>query len=275
MKPETIRYGTKSADQVMDLYKAEAIGKRPVIILVHGGAFLFGDQKMKLIQPVITNAINRGYTVVSVDYRKAREAHFPGALADVKTCVRYIRAHADDMLIDANRITIWGESAGGYLALMTALTPTVKELDGDMEEYSDYSSSVDHLVVFYPPVEFFTMKNEYLSMGDEADGEGKFESMFLGVKDIYQDKTACDASYWETYKNQLAESFSLAAWIQVGDEHDTKVPYKQSRNFAERLSTLENITVRFEQILGAGHEDPIFYTDENIGRILDWMGKID
>lgn len=275
MKPETIRYGTKSADQVMDLYKAETIGKRPVIILVHGGAFLFGDQKMKLIQPVISNAVNRGYTVASVDYRKSREAHFPGALADVKACIRYIRAHAAEMSIDADRITVWGESAGGYLALMTALTQTVKEFDGDMKEYSDYSSAVDRLVVFYPPVEFFTMKNEYLSMGDEVHGEGKFESMFLGVKDIYQDKAACDASYWGTYKNQLAESFSLDAWIQVGDEHDTKVPYKQSMNFAERLSTLDNVTVRFEQILGAGHEDPLFYTDENIGKVLDWIEKFD
>ena len=275
MKPETIRYGTKSASQVMDFYKTEANGKRPGIVLVHGGAFLFGDQKMKLIQPVITNAVNRGYTVVSVDYRKAREAHFPGALADVKACLRYIRAHAEEMSIDTDRITVWGESAGGYLALMTALTPTVKELDGDMKENSEHSSAVDHLVVFYPPVEFFTMKNEYLSMGDNEHGDGKFESRFLGVKDIYQDKAACEASYWETYKNQLAESFSLSAWIQVGDEHDTKVPYKQAKNFAERLSGLENVSVMFEQIPGAGHEYPLFYTNENIGRILDWIENLD
>ncbi len=112
-----IKYASNSEAQVLDIHQPEGAGPHPVIVLVHGGGFAFGDQAMPIIQPVIDAAVNAGYAVVSVDYRKSGEAAFPAALADVKAAVRFVRASAEEYGFDADNIAIWGESAGAYLAL--------------------------------------------------------------------------------------------------------------------------------------------------------------
>lgn len=124
-----VAYASNSAAQVCDIYLPEGAEKAPVIILVHGGGFMFGDQGMDVILPVIDKALENGYSVVSVDYRKATEAVFPAALGDVKAAVRFVKAYAMDYGFDPEHIAIWGESAGAYLSLMTALTPDVAELN--------------------------------------------------------------------------------------------------------------------------------------------------
>lgn len=75
-----IKYASNSEAQVLDIHQPEGAGPNPVIVLVHGGGFLFGDQAMPIIQPVIDAATQAGYAVVSVDYRKSGEAAFPAAL---------------------------------------------------------------------------------------------------------------------------------------------------------------------------------------------------
>lgn len=268
---ETLRYANNSDSQVMDFYRPDAAGKVPVIVLVHGGAFLFGDQKMNLIRPIIDISLANGFAVASVDYRKTKEAVFPASLADIKASVRYLKSHADELEIYPEKITVWGESAGGYLSLMTALTPAVDTLNGDIKDNHSYDSCVSALVVFYPPVEFYTMRDEYRSWGDTEHGDGKFESMYLGIKNIYTDEASCRKTHWLSYIGSLPEDFKLDAWIQVGDENDIMVPYKQAENFANRLASLQGVNVHYEQIPGGHHEDPAFYTEENLNTVLSWL----
>lgn len=109
-------YASGSKAQVCDIYVPDGEGPFPVIILVHGGGFLFGDSGMPVIQPVIEAAKQRGYALASVDYRKSSEAVFPAALADVKAAVRFVRTAAGRYGFDAERVVLWGESAGAYLA---------------------------------------------------------------------------------------------------------------------------------------------------------------
>lgn len=271
-----VAYAGVSETQVCDIYKPEGEGPFPVIVLVHGGGFMFGDQRMELILPVIETGVDRGYAVVSVDYRKSAEAVFPAALADVKAAVRFVRANAETYGFDTEHIAVWGESAGAYLSLMTALTPEVEALNGDVAENMENSSSVDVLVDFYGPVEFYTMDDEYAALGktdSTFSTNESFESMFVGQA-IGDDREVTYQTYWETYLEQLPDDYSLKAWIQVGDS-DESVPYTQSENFAERLANVigEN-NVEFSIIEGAGHEDPLFYTDENLDKVFTFLDGI-
>jgi acetyl esterase/lipase len=236
---------------------------------------MFGAQDMEIIRPVISACVANGYAVVSADYRKSSEASFPAAVADAKAVVRFVKENASEYGFDAEHIAVWGESAGAYLALMTALTPSVASLDGDVTDNGDQDSTVNALVTFYAPVEFATMKEEYESWGDTTDGGGNFESQFLGVDDIYSAADACAASYWENYKDELPADFTLAAWVEVGDENDTNVPYTQSVNFAERLSgVIGESNVNFVQLEGAAHEDDAFYTDENLSKVIAFLDGV-
>lgn len=266
----TISYANQSPSQVLDLYRPEnPKDKNPLLILVYGGAFIFGNQKMPIFQPVIAKVLSLGYVVASLDYRKSNEAIFPAALADVKAAVRFLKAHADEFAIDSDNITIWGESAGAYLSVMTALTAEVKALDGDLSVALEESSAVHKLVSFYAPVDFYNLKSDYRSFGNLEKGDGHFEALFLGVEDIYQAEEACTASYWETYRDQLPADFSLKAIVEVGGEGDDKVPYLQSQHLAEKLEKLDGVTLSYKQIKEAKHEDPLFYTEENLSEIFE------
>lgn len=265
---KNVVYASGSAAQVCDIHIPADGENWPIVVLVHGGGFMFGDQRMGVIQPVIDKALDNGYAVVSVDYRKATEAVFPAALADVKAAVRFVKASAADYGWNPGKIVIWGESAGAYLSMMTALTPGVAELDGDVTEYAGISSDVAALVSFYAPVEFYTLYDE---AGKPESAASSFESKFLG-QDIMADKDATYKTYWETYADAIPAG--LHAWIQAGDA-DQKVPYTQSVNLAERLENYipaENI--QHSIIAGADHEDDLFYTDENLDAIFAWLGEV-
>jgi len=273
-----VAYASESDSQVCNIYipdtDEDSDGTYPTIILVHGGGFAMETQNEVLIQPVIETALENGYAVVSVDYRKSSEATFPAALADVKAAVRWIRANAEEYGFDTDNLTIWGESAGAYLAAMTALTPDVEELNGDVTENLNYSSEVNCLVDFYGPIEFYTMDEEFEALGMSEDAnhsdESSFESAFLGQA-LDKDEETTYETYWETYVDELPDDFTLKAWIQAGTE-DENVPYTQSENFAERLSAVigeENVS--FSLIDGAGHMDEAFYTDENLEAVFEFI----
>lgn len=265
---KNVAYATTSSAQVCDIYLPEGVEKAPVVLLVHGGGFMFGDQGMDVIVPVINKAVEKGYAVVSVDYRKAMEATFPAALGDIKAAVRFVKAHAMEYGFDPENIVVWGESAGAYLALMTALTPNVAELNADVTDYGIIDSEVKALVSFYAPVEFYTM---YEEAGKPDSAANSFESKFLG-QDIMLDKEKTYATYWETYKEQLPTD--IKAWIQAGDS-DQKVSCTQSVNFAERLSGyIGEENVKHSILAGADHEDDAFYTDENLDKIFAWLEGI-
>lgn len=271
-----IAYADASDAQVMDIYLPEnASGSDPVIVLVHGGGFKFGSQTMEIIQPVIEAGTANGYVMASVDYRKSGEAAFPGALSDVKAAVRYLKANAGEYGIDPEKVVIWGESAGAYLSLMTALTPEVEALDGDVTDNLEQSSSVAVLVDFYGPVEFYTMDAEYASLGIEGtaySSDSSFESAFLGQA-IGQDEAFTYTTWWGTYIDQLPADFSLNAWVQAGDS-DTSVPYTQSRNFAAKLAeVIGEDALHYDLIPGAEHEDDLFYTEDNLAQVFDFLAE--
>ena len=272
---ESIKYATVSDSEVCDIYLPKGNGPFPVLVLVHGGGFAFESNRMTLMSSVAVKAIDNGYAVVAVDYRKSGEASFPGALSDVKAAIRYIKANAKTYSFDSNRIAIWGESAGAYLSVMTALTPTVASLNGDVKDNLNQSPAVNAVVDFYGPIEFYTMDSEYTSLGVSGTSYSKdtsFESKYLGQA-IGKDKTATYKTYWETYKSQLPANFKLAAWIQAGTG-DKNVPYTQSKNLASRLaSVIGSSNVQFNLIDGAVHMDPAFYTDANLSAIFSFLKK--
>lgn len=272
-----IAYAANSKSQVCDIYIPDTDKPNngyPLIILVHGGGFAMGNQNSTLMQPVIKTALKKQYAVMSVDYRKSSEAIFPVALSDVKASVRWAKANSDKYGFDRNNITIWGESAGAYLADMTALTPNVSELNGDADENINYSSNVKNLVSFYAPVEFYTIDKEFEELGlskcANHSQANSFESKFLGQA-LNQDKTKTYTTYWETYKNQLPKDFILKVWIQAGS-NDENVPYIQSLNLSERLGKIiDNKNIHYNLINGAGHMDTKFYTDDNLNSIFDYL----
>jgi acetyl esterase/lipase len=135
----------------MDIYIPITIGSRPspALVYVHGGAWIFGDKKIDAGEPDIPEFLSRGYVVATVNYRLAPEYKFPTQIEDVKCAVRYLRANAEKYNIDPNSIGAWGDSAGGHLVSLLALTN--RSAGFDVGEYLEYSSSIQAVVDYFGP----------------------------------------------------------------------------------------------------------------------------
>lgn len=104
----------------MRLYRPSAARNLPVILFFHGGGFVLCsiDTHDVMCRSI---ALQSGAAVVSVDYRLAPESRFPGPLEDCHMALAWIAANATKLGLDAARIAVCGDSAGGNLAIATAL----------------------------------------------------------------------------------------------------------------------------------------------------------
>jgi len=96
-------------------------GPFPVAILIHGGGWGRGDKANVHVPP--TEPLTRAnFTWFSIDYRLAPAHHWPACIDDVRTAIRWVKAHAAEFNGDPRRIALVGYSAGGHLAAYAAVT---------------------------------------------------------------------------------------------------------------------------------------------------------
>jgi acetyl esterase/lipase len=116
-------------------------GALPGIYVIHGGGMVMGDIDGEgPICEMLCETINA--IVVSVEYRLAPEHPYPAAVEDCYAGLLWTAENADDLGIDRNRIAIYGGSAGGGLALATALTARDRG-----------SSPVSFVMALYPMID--------------------------------------------------------------------------------------------------------------------------
>jgi acetyl esterase len=93
----------------------------PVLVFFHGGGWTIGDLDTHDI--VCRGLANAGLcAVVSVDYRLAPEHKFPAAVDDATAATHWVHANAARLVLDASRLAVGGDSAGGNLAAAVAIT---------------------------------------------------------------------------------------------------------------------------------------------------------
>lgn len=92
----------------------------PALVYYHGGGHVIGDLDT---HDVLCRSLSNqaGCAVFSVDYRLAPEHIFPAAADDCIEATKWVHANADKLNIDASRLAIGGDSAGGQLAAVVAL----------------------------------------------------------------------------------------------------------------------------------------------------------
>lgn len=228
--------------QKLDLHlPAKCSTPSPLIVYIHGGAFMYGNKETELIPKHMRD---KGYAIASLDYRLSGEATFPAAIEDCKSAVRWLRANAEKYRLDQDRFVAWGESAGGHLAAMLGTMQDTKEFD--VGEYLDISSGVQAVVDYYAPTDFLEM-DKHAPPGSQLHNHSNSpESKYIGgTITEYPDKVKMANPL--TYISSSTPPFFIAHGT---DDH--LVPFHQSELLATALRQA-NIPVTFHPVEEADH----------------------
>ena len=117
---DNISYGTHPTWNLLDVYRPKKAKETalPVIAIVHGGAWVYGDKDV--YQYYGMSLAERGFAVVNFSYRLAPEFQYPTDLEDICAAFRWIFANASEYGFDTANIFAVGDSAGAHLLSMFA-----------------------------------------------------------------------------------------------------------------------------------------------------------
>lgn len=265
-----VPYANLSPTQTLDIYLPEGEGPFSVIVVIHGGAFAFGDSRGPDCVSAL-NALERNYAVVSVNYRLSGEAKFPADVEDVKAAIRYIRTHAGKYHINPEKMATWGGSAGGALSAICATSGDVEEFKNPQLGNMDVSDKVQAAVDWYGPINFLTMDEQFEEMGIAGqihNSADSFESKLMGQQITLIPELVAKHNP-ETYITPECPPI----FIQHGVIDDI-IPRLQSVQFAEKLqSVLGPEKVYLELLDHVGHGGPAFDEPGNIEKVLDFLNK--
>ncbi len=120
----------------IDFFPGPKCAPAPLIVAVHGGGWLGGETTEGA--DWATWAKDCGWARASVRYRLTSESQWPTQREDVEAAINYLREHAGELGLDADRIVLLGRSAGGQLASMVAIAAGMDCIRGCVSYYAPY-----------------------------------------------------------------------------------------------------------------------------------------
>jgi acetyl esterase/lipase len=267
-----VSYAPISKAQKLDIYLPdEGSGPFPVIVAIHGGAFMGCDKGDLQVTPML-EGLKKGFVVVSINYRMSGEAKFPALVCDAKAAVRWIRANAQQYGFDPKRIVAWGGSAGGYLSSMLAVSANERSFDDPDLGNAAFPCNIQAAVIWYGPTNFLKMDEHLAASGLTGPVEFQHstpnspESLLLGDL-ITRVPYLVKAANPETYITGGVPPMLL----QHGKK-DPVVPVQQSIEFHEKLKrACGDDRFVLELFEDAEHADIAFETPENVERIFRFL----
>jgi acetyl esterase/lipase len=250
----------------LDLYLPGHAGhgplpRRPLIIYLHGGGWFSGHSRQSGAfenwPEVLASIAARGYVVSSVNYRLSGEAPFPAAIQDVKSAIRWLRAHADEYGIDKTRVLVWGGSAGGQLAALTAtscgndaLEPATAAAPGATAPALE-SDCVQAAITWYGIFDFAPLVKQ-----PAPPGPASAPNAAPAPNPVWR-YLGCSAGGCTPETIALASAItqvskSTPPMLLLHGTQDRTVPFAQSQAFHDALQAAGD-QVQLIPIVGAGH----------------------
>lgn len=126
-----VAYGD-DPQQRLDVYIPAQAQGAPIVLMVHGGAWMIGDKSNRgVAPPKVARWLPRGYIVVSTNYRMDRRDPQPLRQADdVARALAFVQKHAAGWGGDPARVLLMGHSAGAHLVALLAADPQIAERQG-------------------------------------------------------------------------------------------------------------------------------------------------
>ena len=166
-----LKYKKSDSKEVfLDIYTSKNNNTpSPVILYVHGGSWIYGDNGIPIgLEPIIKAFNDSGFTIISLSYELLKEnTPIENPIKDVKDSIRWIYKNKDKYNFDTNNIGVLGISSGAHLALMASYSKD-NEFIGDTD-LSNYPSKVNYIIDVFGPTDLSTLDTS--SVEDEYKSE--------------------------------------------------------------------------------------------------------
>ena len=224
-----VAYGSAPLEQ-LDLCQPDGVtsSQLPGIVLIHGGSSTVGDKRTQFdiqgdtLVDLCMSLASQGFVVASINYRLAHANPWPAQVEDAQLAVRWLRAHAHELGIDARHLCSVGLSSGAYLAVI--LGAFTKTLAGDRaSQYADQSSQVACVADFYGPVD--------LAAWIKTSPDNQAEVLDL----LSQATPQSNPALYREASPLYAITSASAPMLIVQGTTDTEVPEAQSRALEQAL----------------------------------------
>jgi acetyl esterase/lipase len=232
----------------------------PTLVYVHGGGWVIGHRDKQGL-PLLQHLAARGWVGFSVDYRLSPLATFPDHLVDVKRAIAWVREHAAEYGADPGFLVVAGNSAGGHLAALAALTANVPEYQPGFEQAD---TSVDACVAFYGIHDLLDRYGHWPHQGMHR---------LLERQVMKRSRTAAREAY-EAGSPVSRVHADAPPFLLVHGDRDSLAPVEESRRLHEALGRVSRAPVALVEVPGAQHAFEIFpsvrttYTLEGVTRFL-------
>lgn len=258
-----ISYGQYGNANLLDLYIPNGSGgPYPTIVYVHGGAWIEGDKSD--CTAVSMNFVKKGFAVACINYRLAdgtAAMTFPAQIIDVKASIRFLRAHAADYGLYANKMAVWGDSAGGHLAAMAGTANDVAAFD--VGQNLSQSSTVQVTIDFCGPTDLILEVQTY-PQWEQPDAP---ETELLGGQ-VLLNKAKAEVANPLNYIDSKDGPFL----IYHGTADDV-VPTNQSQVLYDALQKA-GVSAKLTWLQGAGHDGSEFRTTAIGNEIASFLDQI-
>ncbi|MFO1021273.1 MAG: prolyl oligopeptidase family serine peptidase [Planctomycetales bacterium] len=229
----------------LDLAVPEAKSEKPlpVIVLIHGGGWVDGDKSsFATIKPRnqanVIDYARLGFAAATINYRLSKEAIYPSGLEDCECAIRWLRAHAKEHNLDPARIGAWGNSAGGHLALMLAISEE-PSLAADAP-WREHSSRVQCAISDSGPIDMVAQYHQGVLRG--------VVNMFMGGPpegELLKAYQKCSPS---TYADRIKIPLMLIYGVE-----DNQVPIETADKFVVELQKNGLHDLSYHRLATVGH----------------------
>ncbi|MFD5631041.1 alpha/beta hydrolase fold domain-containing protein [Streptomyces sp. NPDC127072] len=219
-----------SRPSTVDLWlPTDTDGPVPVVVFVHGGAWRtglrddLGPRFRHWVPGPFARMAQRGFAVACPDYRLSGEASHPAQTDDLAALLAWLHTRSGELGLDTARTVLWGESAGGHLAALTALTHHARTGS------ATGTATVTGCVTWYAPTDLTGLAEDLPEGAYDLRDPASFEALLVGGALADRPEAARDASP-VTHVGPQAPPFLL-----LHGTDDVLVPARQSARLADAL----------------------------------------
>jgi acetyl esterase/lipase len=242
--------GDKGKRNLLDVIRpkdAKPGDKRPVLLQIHGGAWIIGDKREQALPLMTHMAAEYGWLCVATNYRLSPQATFPDHIVDVKRALAWIRAHIAEYGGDPGFVCVTGGSAGGHLTALTALSANDPRFQPGFE---GVDTTVAAAVPFYGVYDFL----------DRKGIRGSQSMVPILSKQVFKTTPEQDPELWDAMNPITRISEQAPPFLVIQGTHDTLVFVEEAREFVRALKEKSRAPVAYLEMVGAQHAFDVFHS---------------